>query len=405
MKSPLVIHEGGALSKQYNLYIDGQNVPVEFIPTIMDYCNATGVEQEQARLYGSTTDIARIVGRSGTVLADYDIDTVSVQCKPRKNSVDIKMAVDIIEDALKDTDCDVMVIATNDSDFTHVASRVISYRKSEFHLLHTDEAPTGYSDKVKMTRLKGRSKREKIAGKAKKVAAALVPNLAKEQSPAADQPTFVPDPAYSPEAPIAALSPAGFAMRIIAASPVAIDSRCLFQAWKDFNGHAWKGRNSKKSAQQFFNENFPSDSYRFFEWNGSSANSGYFLHQDFASIEVARSFNNSAFSLLGAEEFLLVRQSDLLAESMRQRPYDNFNLLYDISSERNVLPRYGAWAVVEAWTRNRTGGAQPSRWTDPVPQAPAVEGEELRACFEVDVRRQFETGELALQPKGGPPDA
>lgn len=388
----------GILAKRYNLYVDGQNVPVGFIPKIMEYCSATGAEQEQARLYGSTTDIARIVGKSGTLLADYDIDTVSVQCRPRKNSVDIKMAVDIIEDALRHPDCALMVIATNDSDFTHVASRVISYRRSELHLLHTGEAPSGYSDRVRMTRLKAPSKREKSAGKVM-VAAIPAPAKVKETPAPAPRPGFVPDPDYSHRTPIVGLTPAGFAMRIMATSPIAIDSRCLFHAWKDFTGQAWKGRNSKKSAQQFFDEQFPVGSYRFFEWKENTVNSGYFLHRDYASIEVARGYNNAAFSVLGAEESLLDRQCDLIANAIRNGPYENYNFLYDSSAEANVLPRYGAWGIVEAWSKNRSGADAPPRWVDPLPRDAAVEGRALRTCFESEVRRQFETGELALLPR------
>jgi hypothetical protein len=386
------------------LYIDGQNVPVEFIPKIMDYCSGTGVEQEQARLYGSTKEIAAIVGRNGTILADYDIDTVSVQCKPRKNSVDIKMAVDIIEDALRDTDCDVMIVATNDSDFTHVASRVISYRKSEFHLLHTGEPPSGYSSRIKMTRLKARSKREGIATKVQKVTAILLPLKTKEPTEAVQREPFIPDPNYSNRAPIVALSPAGFVARLLATSPVAIDSRCLFQAWKDFTGHAWKGRNSKKSAQQFFDEQFPIGSYRFFEWDGSTANSGYFLHTDYASLEVARSFNNATLSLLGADEGLLDQQCEVIAAGIRKGPHENYNFLYDAAKDENVLPRYGAWAIVEAWSRN-SAGTEPLRWTNPVAQNVSIDGRALRACFDAEVRRQIETGELALQPKDSGADA
>lgn len=391
------------MPKRYNLYVDGQNVPVGFIPKIMDYCSATGAEQERARLYGSTTDIERIVRKSGTVLADYGIDTVSVQCKPRKNSVDIKMAVDIIEDALRQADCELMVIATNDSDFTHIASKVISYRRSELHLLHTGEAPSGYSDRVKMTRLSAPSKREKVAGKVKKVAAVLLPAKPKPKpapEPAPKQ-AFVPDPDYTDEAPIITLGPSGFAMRIMAASPVVIDSRCMFQAWKDFSGQPWKSKNSKKTADQFLGEHFPPDAYRFVQWSGQSANQGCFLSNSYESIHIERGLSNAFVSILGAPADLIDRQAVILAEAIRERAFDDFNGLYDGCRERNLLPRYAALGLLEAWHSASFPERPPVRWMDPVPQDASIGAESVREAFDAEVRRRFEAGDLALEPRAG----
>lgn|GEM_PF-6949550 len=383
------------MARRYNLFIDGQNVTIEFIPQIMDYCGSIGIEQEDARLYASTTEIAKIVAKSGPLLADYDIDAVSVPCKPRKNSVDIRMAVDIIEEAAEDTDSDVVIVATNDSDFTHVASRVISY-KSEFHLLHTGAAPSGYSKNVKMTRLKQRSRREVIAGKVKQVAALMRPPKGATEPPRAAG--FAPDPSYSHNAALRDLSPAGFAMRIMAASPIVIDSRCLFAAWKDFSGHAWKGRNSKKSAQQFFDEHFPAGAYRFREWTDKSVNQGYFLCKEYSSIEVSRVMHNGVISMLGSAEELIEGQCAILAEGLRKGSYENFNVIFDESADRNLLPRYGAWGIMEAALRANAQSESPPRWSDPVERNPEASAEALRLALAAEIRRQFESGEIALEP-------
>lgn len=390
------------MKSRYNLFIDGQNVPLDYISLIMEYCAETGLEQEDARLYASTDEISRIVAKSGTLLADYDIDPVPVPCKPKKNSVDIRIAVDIIEEAVEDTDSDVVIVATNDSDFTHVASRVISY-KSEFHLLHTGSAPTGYSERVKMTQLKAFSKREQIADQVRKVTAILLPGKTSGKKNAVKQKVFILDQEYSNDAPMLDLSAAGFAMRIMAASPIIVDSRWLFYAWKDFSGNAWKGRNSKKSAQQFFDEVFPIGLYRFVEWNEKTVNSGYFLHRDYASIEVARGYSNTIVSLLGADASLLDRQCEVIAEAMRGSGYENFNCLYDASRENNVLPRYAAWAIVEAWLRRRDA-ENPPRWMDAIDQYAFADGAMLRVRFDAEIRRQVEAGEIALEPNAGQPD-
>jgi hypothetical protein len=386
------------VQKRYNLFIDGQNVDISYIPQIMKYCADIGLEQEDARLYASPGEIARIVAKSGVLLADYDIDAVSVPCKPQKNSVDIRIAVDVIEEAVEDTDSDVVIVATNDSDFTHVASRVISYR-SEFHLLHTNSAPSGYSDRVKMTRLGALSKRQQIAGQVRKVTAMLLPAKGSQNVAQPPRRSFVPDPDYGDDVPLAKLSLAGFVMRIMATSPVAIDSRCLFQSWKDHTAQAWKGRSSKKSAQQFFEERFPFGHYRFIEWNEKAVNAGYFLNVDYASIEVARGTQNSIFSLLGVKPELLARQCDIVAAALREGAYENFNVLYDSSREENVLPRYGAWAIVDAWHRSRGSSDRIPRWLDAVEQDPQCLGGALRSDVEANIRKAVEDGEIALTPR------
>lgn len=360
----------------------------------MEYCLATGIDQEHARLYASPAEVARIVAKNGTLLADYDIDTVSVPCKPRKNSVDIRIAVDVIEEAVEDTDSDVVIVATNDSDFTHVASRVISY-KSEFHLLFTGAPPTGYSSRVIMTRLAGRTRRQKIVSKVKNVASIFA--APKPGGPANPLPAFAVDPDYSHAVPIASLSEFGFIMRIMAVSPVAVDSRALFQAWKDFSGRAWKGKASKKTAQQFVDERFPAGAYRFFEWNATSQNVGYFLSGDYAALTAPNGLRNPTFSMAGAHPDLLSAQCDILATAMADKGHDNFNSLYDPFKSANVLPRYGAWALVEAYLRH-VGGSESPRWADPMERQPSIDAAALRRCFEAEVRRQFETGEIGLEP-------
>jgi hypothetical protein len=385
---------GVTLPRRYNLFIDGQNVPVEYVTSIMEYCQELGVDQEHARLYASPTEIARIVAKKGTLLADYDIDTVSVPCKPRKNSVDIRIAVDVIEEAVEDTDSDVVIVATNDSDFTHVASRVISY-KSEFHLLFTGAPPTGYSPRAIMRRLQGRSRGQKIVSKVKDVASIFA--APKPAVPADPSPAFVVDPDYSHSTPLASLSEFGFIMRIMAVSPVAVDSRALFLAWKDFSGRAWKGKTSKKTAQQFADEHFPPGAYRFFEWDSASRNVGYFLHGDYAALAMPDGVKNPIFSLAGVEPGLLSAQCDILAAAMAEKSFDDFNSLYDSLKEANVLPRYGVWAVVAASMRHIGASASP-RWADAVERQPSVDAETLRGCLEAEIRRQFEEGEIALEP-------
>ena len=383
------------LARRYNLFIDGQNMPVEYVNSIMEYCSAIGIRQEHARLYASPEEVARIVAKNGPLLADYDIDTVSVPCKPRKNSVDIRIAVDVIEEAVEDTDSDVVIVATNDSDFTHVASRVISYR-SEFHLLYTGTAPTGYSSRVIMSQLAGPpSRRQKIVSQVKKVASIFA---APKKAAAIRPPTaFAVDPDYAHATPLASLSEAGFIMRIMAASPAAIDSRALFQAWKDYSGRAWKGKASKKTAQQFADEHFPPGAYRFLEWSETSQNVGYFLSADYGALIAPNGFRNPAFSLVGVHPELLAAQCALLATAMAGASYDNFNLLYDPFADRNVLPRYGAWAIVAAYIRHAKVAEQP-RWADPIERQPSIDAQTLRRSFEAELRRQFEEGEIGLEP-------
>lgn len=389
------------MAKRYNLFIDGQNVPITYIPEIMDYCATTGYDQEDARLYASTAEITKIISAHGTSLADFDIDPVPVRCKPRKNSVDIRIAVDVIEEAVEDTDSDVVIVATNDSDFTHVASRVISY-KSEFHLLYTGgNAPTGYSQRVVMTPLKKRASRgAQIVEKVKRVAAIVA---ARQPAQARPRPAavFEPDPAYDHAVPIGQLSRAGFVMRILATSPVVVDSRSLFRAWRDHSGKAWKGKASKKTPQAFFDEHFPGAGYLFHEWPQLPQNQGYFLKTGYGSLVAPEGFRNPALSLIGAESRLLALQCEVIARLLRTAGYESFDQLYDSATAENLLPRYGAWALYDAWRKMGAPGHPLPPGNGPIAADPAADAAQLQRCFEQEVRRQFEAGEVALEIPDG----
>jgi hypothetical protein len=390
------------LPKRYNLFIDGQNVHARNIPDILDYCGHTGLAKGEAKLYAATHQIGELMTR-GTVLADHDIDPVPVPCKKGKNSVDIRIAVDVIEEACRAAGADSVILVTNDSDFTHVASRVISYG-ADFHLLYTQGAPpTGYSSKVKLSKLGvGRSRGSDFVEKVKNAAARLKPMVLVQPPAAPALVQFQPDPDYRHALPLADLSAAGFVSRILAASPTIIDSRALFLAWKDFAGRAWKGKGSKKSAQQFFDEQFPQAGYRFFEWPGLPPNQGYFLRPGSAILDAPGGARNPVLSMLGAERELLMLQAEIIAQALRSGDHPDFNHLYEACGPANVLPRYGAWGIVYCWRKSTSPSGLSPVWQDRIELDEKAVGAALVKALDAEIRRQFETGEVALVSSDDP---
>ena len=382
------------MPKRYNLFIDAQNVPARYIDSIIRYCQSTGYDQEEARLYAAPNEIINILAKTKTLLAENDIDAVPIPCKRGKNSVDIALAVDVIEGACEDCDDDAFIIVTNDSDFTHVASRVISY-KSEFHLLYTGKnKPSGYSAKAKIHRLEppvpsGGALTSNLRDAVK---ALPVKRGAQRLIGAIKSASAAP---YSATTPLKDLAPDHFAQRVAECSPVAIHSKTLFAAYKDLTGQRWKSIRSKKTAEEFAKEFFEGRRYRFMQTENATPNVGYFVSQNVSEFLVSSPEGNEFYCLAGVAETVLSEQAAALAEAISERDHSNFEDLYDACANRNVMPRYGAWALLRGWFQS-TGvpKAQQNR-QQPLPRQEVSQAEILDG-FRSEMRRQTEEGELAF---------
>jgi hypothetical protein len=382
------------LPKRYNLFIDAQNVPARYIDSIIHYCQSTGYVQEEARLYASPNEIITILARTKTLLAENDIDAVPIPCKRGKNSVDIALAVDVIEGACEDSDDDVFIIVTNDSDFTHVASRVISY-KSEFHLLYTGKnKPSGYSPKAKLHRLEPPASSAKGLGSNLRNAVKALPvkRGAQRLIGAVKGASSAP---YSATTPLKDLARDHFAKRIADCSPVAIHSKSLFAAYKELTGQRWKSIRSKKSAEEFAEEFFGGRRYRFVRNENATPNVGYFVSENVSEFLVSAPEGNEFYCLAGAEEDVLSRQAGALANALSERDHANFEGLYEACAERNVMPRYGAWALLRAWFQ-ATGVPKAQQNRERALPRREVSQADILDGFRAEMRRQTEEGELAF---------
>ena len=379
------------MPKRYNLFIDAQNVPARYIDSIIRYCQSTGYTQEEARLYASPDEIIRILAKTKTLLAENDIDPVPIPCKRGKNSVDIALAVDVIEGACEDHDDDVFIVVTNDSDFTHVASRVISY-KSEFHLLYTGEhKPSGYSPKATIRRLEAPAAVRAPPPRPAVDPAAARPAAGREsRAPAA--PGVLP---YSETIPLNALPEVYFERRVADCSRVAIHSKSLFAAYMEFMGKRWKSLRSKKTAQEFADGFFKHRAYRFVPSENGTSNTGYFVSGDVGKFLVASPEGNEFYCLAGAAEAVLNRQAAVLAKAVSQRDHADFERLYDHCAEENVMPRYGAWALLRGWYQQSGVAKGQQNRQRPVPRQD-VSPADILDGFHAVIRRQMENGELAF---------
>jgi hypothetical protein len=383
------------LATSYSLFIDGQNVPSRYIDPIVQYCESLGHPQKEARLYASTGEIAGIMANWSTILADYDIDPVPVRCKPRKNSVDIKIAVDVIDSACREKANDIVVVVTNDSDFTHIASKVISY-KAEFHLLYTDDnQPSDYSLKTVMHRLPDtRGKRKRIAEGVREAAAHLPGARSMKTALRTIAAPFVPKQDYSSKTPIAQLNLTNFARRLLETSPVALDARNLFAAYKDHSGRRWKAESSKKTAQAFFDELFAPESYAFRQWTGRTSGEGVFVNPKAGRFEAENGRAIPVVSLIGASPDLLAAQAEIIADSLRSTSFGTPDELYDDARERNILPRYGAAILIKCWSA-RSAGPAPGEGPK-YPRDETIDARQIVQDYHAELRERIAAGEVVL---------
>lgn len=136
------------MAKTY-IYIDGQNVGPNVLPNLNKKLSELGIKGGVKRYYHSRNDDARLGDDKRSKLDENEVEIISVNCKAAKNSVDIRIAVDSIETSCTDTQSEKFIFVTNDSDFSHVTSRIINFGKDVF-LLYTKKGDhSSYSASVK----------------------------------------------------------------------------------------------------------------------------------------------------------------------------------------------------------------------------------------------------------------
>jgi NYN domain len=136
------------LAKTY-IYIDGQNVGPNILPNLNKSLSAIGIRGGVKRYYHSRNDDARLSKEKKSKFDENEVDIIAVNCQPAKNSVDIRIAVDSIETSCIDSQSETFIFVTNDSDFSHVTSRIINFGKNVY-LFHTRASDhSSYSANVK----------------------------------------------------------------------------------------------------------------------------------------------------------------------------------------------------------------------------------------------------------------
>jgi len=383
------------LADKYKLYIDGQNVPPRYIDQIQAYCRTLGKPARERKFYASVEQVQTILTKTRTLLAENDIDPVSVPCRKGKNSVDIFMAVDIIEDALGEHGEDIVVLVTNDSDFTHIASRLIS-RGNDLHLLYSTTKPDGYSKKVIFHRLQGKDGPAKsLAAGAKKLVQQIVSPKAARVPASAAAPAKPPPIPYSRSAPLKALDETGFFTRLFEYSPIMMETQVLFRAWQDFSGKRWKPAASKSTAADFLAEHIGPGRYTFVQWEGMSPNSGYIVRSDLKDALVMTR-GVPVLALLGASRYPLHAQCHAIARRMASGPFPSLDAFHDADAETTLAPRYVTWALVRNWL-SRTGiAAEALGQSRAIAQDPSVTAELLMERLYAALAEAAASGALTL---------
>lgn len=208
------------------LLIDGQNIASSKVDAIIRRC----------KLHTRLSHI-KVYIRSGDEylpdaqwLADNAVSIEGVICKPRKNSVDIRIAVDAIHYALYHEGLKKFFIATNDSDFTHVASRLLSYDKEVYVITTNRDIPTGYSKAVVHTPIVDE---EQIVG------STIVEHSADQGVSSVIERKIVLKEIIS---------------GLLEISPFSLQAGIVYGEIRHRTGKPWKSKSSKQTAGEFFGD-------------------------------------------------------------------------------------------------------------------------------------------------------
>jgi hypothetical protein len=309
------------------VYVDGQNIPHKMFDAMFAYLTET--------FDNSTVKVYNDASKPSTVQLhwcnDNGADYVSVLCKSGKNSVDIRIAVDAVYDGCTAT-LDSFVLVTNDSDFSHVASKLIA-RGKQVTLLHTQpEPPRGYSPKVKTFQI------------AAKGAPAQRSAPIKPAPPAA--PVSVAPVVASEK--IVAMNPDTYrgnfeevARRIVQASPFYVTSTYLYSVYLTVTGKSWKsGKNY--TAQKWLSELFPKGEIVFVQQERMPPNSGFVCTARFAGDEYRelRDFSRerfqSALFVIGIKNEVLKQRLRTIFDRLRSGPASISQILSILKAEYKI---------------------------------------------------------------------